>query len=720
MPGEAVTENTPRQVDLSKLFKVPSYFARALVIMAATILVLAVTPLALLPLRGVGSVATYNPPWSVSEEIDLAPLAQNSYMYARDGALMATLHAEENRIPVGLTEVAPVAVKAYLAAEDASFYQHDGVNLRAIARALVVNVNRGSISQGGSTITQQVVKNSLLTTEQTVERKIKEVILARRLEESYTKDEILQRYMNTTYLGNGAYGVRAGAEVYYNKGAENLSLGEAALLAGLIRSPADADPILNPERSRERRSEVLAAMVYEGMIDQGARQAAEAEPIPDRTFHKEQIQFGPGDYFAEWVKQVLLKEDLIGETPTQRYNALFKGGLRIETTFDPKLQAFGERAVDTQGPHSSQFTAALASVDTKSGAVRVLVGGRNFKETKYNLATQSVRGTGSSFKIFTLVAAFSNGVSPNDAVDGTGPCNLKMPGGGTWKANNYGGEGGGVMSVRAATAKSVNCAFARMILKIGVDKVIDAARAMGLPEPIKTAPSITLGTQEESPVDMAAAFATLPRGGVRHRLYYVEKITGPKGETVYQHESPGEQTVDRCVALTTVDVMRGVVNGGTGGRASIGRQPVAGKTGTGEKYRDAWFVGFSPHLSTAVWVGNPEAEISMHNVNGFGSVAGGTIPSAVFSAFMRPAHDDLPVEDFERPNCKLKGGALKGGTAGDSTSAPSSDSGPSSDAPPAPAPSSAPPPDTTEPPVTSPPSSTTPPTSSTAPAPTPT
>lgn len=706
---------------MSKLIKVPSYFARAVAIMAATVLVVAAAPLALLPLSRVGAVATYSPPWAVDEEIDLAPLAQNSYMHARDGALMATLHAEENRIPVNLTEVAPVAVKAFLAAEDASFYAHDGVNLRAIARALVVNVNRGEISQGGSTITQQVVKNSLLTTERSVERKVKEVILARRLEETYSKDAILQRYMNTIYLGNGAYGVRAGAEVYFNKGVESLTLAESAMLAGLIRSPSDADPIANPDRARVRRTEVLSAMVYEGMIDQAQKQAADAEPIPAKTFHKDQIVYGPGDYFAEWVKQVLLKEDILGETPTQRYNALFKGGLRIETTFDPKLQALGERAVDTQGPHSSQFTAALASVDTKTGAVRVLVGGRNFKETKYNLATQSVRGTGSSFKIFTLVAAFANGVSPSDSVDGTGPCHLKMPGGGTWKANNYGGEGGGVMSVRSATAKSVNCAFARMILKIGVDKVIDAARAMGLPEPFKTAPSITLGTQEEAPVDMAGAFATLPRAGVRHRLYYVERIVGPKGETAYQHESPGEQTVDRCVALTAVDVMRGVVNGGTGGRANIGRQPVAGKTGTGEKYRDAWFVGFSPHLSTAVWVGNPEAEISMHNVNGFGSVAGGSIPSAVFSAFMRPAHDDLPVEDFERPNCKLKGGALKGGTAGDSTSAPSSDGpAPAPDGP-APAPSSAPPPDTTEPPVTSPPSSTTPPTStSSSPAPAPT
>lgn len=703
---------------MNKLASIPSYLTRGLVIIGASVLVISLLPLAFIPLKEVGSLATYSPPWSLREELDLAPLAQNSYMYARDGTLMATLHAEENRIPVALTEVAPIALKALLAAEDASFYVHDGVNLRAIARALIVNINRGEISQGGSTITQQVVKNSLLTTERSVERKVKEVILARRLEESLTKNEILQRYINTIYLGNGAYGVRAGAEVYFNKSVGDLSLAEAALLAGLIRSPADADPITNPERSRVRRSEVLSAMVYEGMITQQERQTAEAEPLPSKLHHKEQIIFGPGDYFAEWVKQVLLREDILGETPTQRYNALFKGGLRIETTFDPKLQELGEKAVDAQGPRSSLFTAALAAVDTKTGAVRVLVGGRNFKETKYNLATQSVRGTGSSFKIFTLVAAFSNGVNPNDTIDGTGPCNLKMPGGGIWKANNYGGEGGGVMSVRAATAKSVNCAFARMILKIGVDKVIDAARAMGLPEPFKTVPSITLGTQEEAPVDMAAAFATLPRAGIRHRAYYIEQILGPKGEVVYKHESPGEQTVDRCVALTAVDVMRTVVTGGTGGRAAIGRQPVAGKTGTGEKYRDAWFVGFTPHLSAAVWVGNPEAEISMHNVNGFGSVAGGTIPSMVFSAFMRPAHDDLPIEDFERPACTLKGGALKGGSAGESTTAPTAE--PTL---PEPAATAVPPPTSSEPPITSPPSSSIPPSNSpppTGPSPGPT
>lgn len=693
---------------MAKVTKIPTYLVRLVVILAASVAIVLLAGLVAFPLVRVGPIATYSPPWAVQENLDLAPLAQNSYVYAADGSLIATLHAEENRVPAEITAIASTFLKSVLAAEDASFYEHDGVNVKAIARALVVNVNRGSISQGGSTITQQVVLNSFLKREQSVARKLREAVLARQLEKEMSKDKILERYVNTIYLGNGAYGVRAAADIYFNKLPQDLTLAESALLAGMIRSPSEADPLTEAKRSEIRRNEVLSAMVYEGMITSAEKSAAEQEPLPTTAHHKAQIAYGPGDYFAEWVKQVLLREDTLGESPTQRYNALFKGGLRIEATIDPRLQSLGEKAVDNVGPRSSQFTASLASVETKTGAVRVLVGGRDFKNSKYNLATQSVRGTGSSFKIFTIVAAFSNGVSPDESVDGTGPCQLKMPGGGTWKANNYAGEGGGVMSVRQATAHSTNCAFARMILKIGVDKVIEAEKAMGLPPPYKAVPSITLGTQEEAPVDMASAFATLPRGGTRIRPYYFSRILGPGGEVLFEQKTEGEQTVDRCVALTTVDVMRGVVTGGTGRRASIGRQPVAGKTGTGEKYRDAWFVGFSPHLSTAVWVGSPEGEISMHNVNGHGSVAGGTIPAGVFSAYMSPAHENLPVEDFERPGCRLKSGGLKGGVIDPSQGGGAPSTGaPTGAPPPGTTPPDTSPPDTTAPPVTSPPTSTT-------------
>ncbi len=644
-------------------------------------LVLFTCLIALLPLWAVvvarasktGPFITFNPPWDAHGEIGLEPFAVNSKMLSKDGAQIAVLHAEENREPVEITRVAPAAVAAILAAEDKRFYEHSGVDLKSLARATIVNISRGSVEQGGSTITQQVIKNSLLTPERTLGRKIKEIFLAQQLERQVPKSKILERYMNSVYFGNGAYGLAAASSTYFKKDPKDLTVGEAALLAGLIRSPQRYDPLTNPNNAQVRRREVLREMENLGYITSEERRQAESEPLPTKLHLRPQITEGPGDYFAEWVKQVLLKEPILGETVSERYNALFKGGLTIETTLDMNLQVAAEEAIASQGPRGERFTAALASVEVGSGAVRALATGKDFQQYKYNLATQSVRGTGSSFKVFTLVAVLNKGIPPTESVNGTGPCTLKIPGGGVWKANNYAGESGGVMSIRQATAKSVNCAFARMILDVGVDAVIEAAKQMGLPGEIKRVPSITLGTQEESPVDMAGAFATLPTGGIRFKPYYVQRILGRDGRVIYEAEPKGEQTVDRCVALTAVDVLRSVVTSGTGRRASIGRQPVAGKTGTGEKYRDAWFVGFSPYLSTGVWVGSPEAEISMYNVNGYGSVAGGTIPAAVFQAFMAKAHENLEIKDFERPNCTIKGGKLKSESKSGSPGSPTPD-----------------------------------------------
>jgi penicillin-binding protein 1A len=667
---------------------------------AALLALIPISGLALTRAKDLGPFISYKPPWDTKGEISLNPLAQNSVMLASDGTRIALLHAEENREPALLTEVAPAVVHAVVAAEDQRFFVHRGVDLKALARATIVNLTTGSVAQGGSTITQQVIKNSLLTPERTVGRKLKEIFLAQQLESQVPKDRILERYLNSVYFGNGAYGIRAAALTYFNKAPGQLTIGEAALLAGVIRSPQKYDPIRNPKNALTRRNDVLEEMERLGFIAEADRIAAQNEPLPTKLFIRSQITEGPGDYFAEWVKQTLLRDPILGETPSERYNALFKGGLTIETTLDMRLQQAAEEAIKNYGPRSPRFTAALATVEVGSGAVKALATGKDFQEFKYNLATQSVRSTGSSFKVFTLVATLSKGIPPTAMVNGSSPCILKTPGGGVWKAKNYAGEGGGVMSIREATAKSVNCAFARLILDVGVDAVIDAAKRMGLPGDIKRVPSITLGTQEESPLDMAAAFATLATGGVRFKPYFVQRILGRNGEVVYEAKPEGEQTIDRCVALTAVDILRGVVTSGTGRRASIGRQPVAGKTGTGENYRDAWFVGFTPYLSTGVWVGAPEAEIPMYNVNGFGSVAGGTIPSMVFSAFMASAHENFPVKEFEPPNCTIKGGKLQAETSGKSTSespTPTTVESPPYESPtphptPAPSPSPTPPP----------------------------
>ncbi len=638
--------------------------------------------------------------------IDLDPLSERSVVLAADGSTIGVLR-DENRVSVPLDEVPEVVVDTVLAIEDEDFYLHDGVNLRATMRALLTNVEAGDVRQGGSTITQQLVKNALLSPEQDLSRKIEEAVLARRLEDTMTKDEILERYLNTVFLGNRSYGIQAASERYFNRPVQELGQAEAAFLAGLIRNPVGYDPLTRPEAAQDRRNLVLERLVELDKVDRPTADLLKQVPIPTEVFDNSPAR----DYFVEEVRRRLLQDERLGETAQERENLLLRGGLTIRTTVDPGLQDLAEQAVATQLPDSGgRFAAALASVDAQTGAVKALVGGPGFDRFEYDIATQGVgRQPGSSFKPFVLAAALeTNVISPRDTIRGSEPCTFQPRDFPTarlsteWSPSNYEGTRGGTLDLYGSTKYSLNCAFARLILLIGPDRAMDMARRLGITTNLEPpVPSAALGSREVYPLDMASAYATFASDGVRHRPYLVEEVLDRDGEVLLRGRDEGEQVISTDIARTVTDVLRGPVSsGGTGASANFGR-PVAGKTGTSNRSADAWFVGYTPQLSTAVWMGAPEGRVPMENVGGRARVTGGSFPAAIWRAFMAPAHNGVPVVDFGDPPPAAPGKYLAVGPNDrprEETRRPTRRSTPTTAAPPpaptpAPAPAPAPPPE---------------------------
>jgi membrane peptidoglycan carboxypeptidase len=582
-------------------------------------------------------------------DIDLNPLSQRSVVLAADGSLLAVLHREENRASVPLAEVPQVVIDTVLAVEDQDFYEHGGMNLRATARALATNVSAGDVLQGGSTITQQLVKNALLTPKQDLERKLQEAVLAIRLEDQMSKDQILERYLNTVYFGNGAYGVQAAAEMYFGVDAGDLEQGQAAFLAGLIRNPIGYDPFTNPEVAGERRDLVVDRLVATGLADVATAERIKGTPVPSERRNLDLLP-KPEDYFVEEVTRQLLDDPRLGPTPNERYNSLFRGGLTIKTTLDPRLQALAEEAVTSVIPDGAdQFTASVVSVEPGSGAVRALVGGRGFETDKFNIATQGDgQQPGSSFKPFVLATAFEQDISPRATIDGRGPCEFDNPGGfpDPYDVENYEGSAGGVVDLTSATQSSINCAYVRLGMIVGLDNVVDTAKRMGITTRLETDLSLPLGSREVLPIDMAGAYAAFAADGRHHQPYLVEEVVGQDGEVLLSGATKGTQAVSESTARQVTEVLEGVVSGGTATRARFAdRRPAAGKTGTTSDFTDAWFVGYVPQLSTAVWMGSPEASVEMTNVGGI-RVTGGSYPARIWQAFMGPALEGQEEMDF--------------------------------------------------------------------------
>jgi penicillin-binding protein 1A len=602
-----------------------------------------------------------------SQTPDLDPLAQRSAVYWADGSIMTELFNVEDRDPVELDAVPQHLIDAVIAIEDRDFFEHEGIDWLAIARAVFRDLEGEGYRQGGSTITQQLVKvTQFPDAERDLEQKAREAVIAFRLEQAFTKEEILERYLNTVYFGRGAYGVKAAAERYFNAPLPRLDVAQSALLAGLIRSPVELDPIDHPERARDRREQVLSAMVETGVISRAQARNARRAGLPTKVFNS--ARYAPDSYFVAAMIDYLVEQDneasrSLGPDPATRRGRLYRGGLRITTTLDPAMQAQGELAVRTILPPGTPITGALVALDTASGQVRAMVGGIDYKVSKYNLATQGARQPGSSFKTFVLATALEHNYSPNDTILGESRCSFPKPIA-TTPPDPYvvSAHGGGVMSLRTAIAESINCAFVRLIVSLGHGsegpaKVVELARRLGITRSdLVPVTSLALGTSGVAPIEMATAYATIAADGTRHDPEFVQKITDASGTILYRADRTGTAVLPPQIARTLTQMLTGPVRNGTAANVLGGfPRPAAGKTGTTDSNVDAWFVGYTPQLTAAVWIGQPNCGDNDNpacSMTPFiGSQAfGGRYPAQIWGAFMSAALEGQPVVDFTPPD----------------------------------------------------------------------
>ncbi len=573
--------------------------------------------------------------------------SEASVIVASNGSELTTLHAGENRTEISLADIPQHVQDAVVASEDRRFWSHIGIDLRGIVRAFRRNVDHGEILEGGSTITQQFVKNAIIGSDRTLDRKIEEASLAIQVERQYTKEEILEFYLNTIYFGAGAYGIEAAAQVYFAIPASELDVAQGAMLAGLVKAPSDYDPFINADGALERRASVLKAMVDEGYI--GEAEAAElsltdivlAPPAPDSSY--------PGAYFVEEVKRFILEHPAFGRSYEERLHLLFTGGLTIETTLDLRLQALAESAVQrTLSDPFDDPNAALVSMDPANGHVYAMVGGRDFfdggPQSKFNLATQGQRPSGSSFKPLVLAAALEEGIELSSRYQAPASLNIDVTGG-VWEVENYGGTEGGVVNLVDATVRSYNTAYAQLIMDVGPSDAVKVAADLGVESPLLAVPSAVLGSNDVSPLDMASAYSSFANRGVHNDPVFVTKVTGPDGDVIYQHDPSPVRVLDRDTADEITQVLQQVISRGTGVGARLGR-PAAGKTGTGQNWADAWFVGYTPELVTSVWVGFAEGQIPMVPPTTRIRVTGGTWPAEIWQMFMSAALVEKPTSDF--------------------------------------------------------------------------
>ena len=590
------------------------------------------------------------------EPIDLEaakPLPQRSKIHAADGTLLARIY-RENRSLVRYDDIPQVLIDAVLAVEDERFFEHEGYDLRSILRAAIVNAREGEYVQGGSTITQQYVKNTFFRDPpKTLERKARELRLAIEVERLYTKEQILERYLNTVYFGGGAYGVKAAAQTFFGHGLDSLSLREAALLAGVIRSPAAYDPREYRDRAVARRNLVLSRMVETGAVSERRARKVRRRGLgvpkdPPRVKTRQ-------PYFVEAARRELLRDRRLGRTDNDRARALYKGGLTVTTTLEPDFQRMAEDAVRGVLNQPGDPEAALVAIRPKTGEIVAMVGGRSWKASQVNLAlgTQgggSGRQPGSSFKPIALATALESGFSLADEFDSS-PATFILEGGESWTVRNAEGGGYGMLPLGEALVHSVNGVYARLALELGGATIAGQARQMGVRSRLSSYPSIVLGSIEVSVLDMAAAYATLANEGTAVRPTTIKSIRLSDGRVLESEPRVSPDVISPGNAYLITKVMEEVIKRGTGRAADIGR-PAAGKTGTTNDYGDAWFVGYTPDLVAAVWVGYPQGRIPMTSVHG-GRVYGGTLPAQIWRAFMLAAHQGLPVHDFEVPERDL-------------------------------------------------------------------
>jgi penicillin-binding protein 1A len=585
--------------------------------------------------------------------------AVSSQVLWSDGTLLTTLHSQEDREPVPLSQMGPSLPKAVVAIEDERFFDHDGVDARGVLRALTRDVQAGNLDEGGSTITQQYVRSVMLGPEKDLERKLREAVMAVQLEHRYSKRIILERYLNTIYFGNGAYGVQAAARRYYGRDAASLDLAQSALLAAIIRAPETYNPYVAPDRALARRNEVLDRLEHLHRASKDAVAGARAQPLGLAPLATDSRYAAP--YFVEQVTKLILSNPAFGVTRDQRRRLLLEGGLRIRTTLDPRLQGLAEQsAARVISQPATDPATALVAIEPATGQVKAYVGGSDFWGTapwaKVDLADidcyevrTGCRQAGSTFKPFVLAAALDAGLPLSRSYNAPASLTIPQPGGqAPWIVNNYDGTGRGRMNLTEATVNSVNTVYAQLVMDLGVQPVVDLAHKMGVRSPQAAVPSAALGSNGATVLDMASAYDTLAGDGMHTDPVFVSRVTSRDGTVLYEAPTKRTRVLSETTARTINGVLQEVVNRGTGINARIGR-PVAGKTGTSDEWADAWFVGYTPELVTAVWVGFPDAERTMRPPATRITVTGGSWPAQIWQAFVGAALAETPITGFAAP-----------------------------------------------------------------------
>jgi len=560
---------------------------------------------------------------------------QSIQVFDDKGHLIGTIHSDANRISKPLSEIPLSMQHAVIATEDRTFYSNPGISVGGIVRAAFSDV-LGHGHQGGSTITQQYVKNAFVGNQPSLLRKAREAIISMKLAHTRSKKEILELYLNTIYFGRGAYGVEAASLTYFGHSAAKLTLPESALLAGIIRAPELYDPAKDLQAATSRRSTVLDLMVRQGYITRSQADAANKVKVSARI----RVIGGIAPHYLEQVQEILEQN----VAPKQ----LYRGGVRVRVTLDRDMQNAANDAVHEVYDRKTDPDAALVAIDPHTGAVRAMVGSRDYATRQLNLAVQAFRQPGSAFKPATLTAYLANGGSILDKYEAPAKITVDVPQFPPYTLTNYDHAGHGTLTVEQATWESVNTVYAQMIAKAQPFRAVEAAHRLGIISKLNAVPSLALGTSEVSPLELADMYATFASRGVHHTPYFIESVKDAKGHVLFSQKPDAQQVIDNNMADTVNKVLQGVIQHGTGRSAQIGR-PAAGKTGTTESHRDAWFAGYTPELTTVVWNGYADSFRAMNNVRGI-AVVGASFPAQMWRLFMTRALADLPATAFTAPH----------------------------------------------------------------------
>ena len=629
-----MSEPTPRRAPRQKRPRRP--FASTLVVLAF-VAVIAAGAFLYGASRYVNHLPTLN-------AIKAREIGANSEVYDARGASLGVLANEENRQPVTSNQISPWMKKGTVAIEDRRYYEHGGVDPQGIARALVKNVMAGRVVQGGSTLTQQLISQIYIAKQHTIDRKLREAVLAVQLEDRFTKDEILTAYLNTVFYGNNAYGVEAAAQTYFAKSAKKLTLPQAALLSGLPQLPSTYDPYQNPKAALKRRAQVLKAMRETGVITVEQERAANATKLNlkrGRVYGKVSESF-----FVRYVADELSKDPDIGSAGVRA------GGLQITTTLDPKLQAKARAAMRAVLKTPGDPDAAIVSIRPKTGQIVAMASTRYFSKDQFDLASQGRRQPGSTFKTITLATAIEQGIDPSATTYMSAPFSWKPDDNSPmWDVSTAGGNYAGPVSLENATLASDNTVYAQLAIDVGPANIVDMAQRLGVrTSPLKAVPSLTLGADGVSPLEMATVYATLANGGIYHPPTAIKEVTDADGQVLLKGRTAGVRVIQDGVAAEVTRILGENMRSGTGtGALMSDDRPEAGKTGTTDNHTDAWFCGYTPTLSTCVWIGYPDETKPMYGIEGVGAVSGPTLPADIWHIFMDSALAGTPPVSFPAP-----------------------------------------------------------------------